>query len=60
MGLMKDKSLNWLPIDSRLIPPLFHFGHLRGIAKIFVVVEMALSSMVVVGTFILVFLRLLE
>jgi hypothetical protein len=67
MGLMRglrkkmkhDTKLLWLPIDSRLIPPLFQFSHLGTAAKIFVMVEMVLSGSVVVGTGILVVLHLL-
>jgi len=54
---MKRKQLHrskqsdtWLPIDSRLIPPLFSFGHVHGVAKVFLTVEMVLAFGVVVGT----------
>lgn len=48
--------VSWLPVDSRLIPPLFSFTHVRGIAKIFLTVEMVLAFAVVIGTlFVLVF-----
>lgn len=46
----KDVPARWLPIDSRLIPPLFSFGHVHGVAKIFLTVEMILALGVVVGT----------
>lgn len=52
----RDTSMSWLPIDARLILPLFSFGHIRGIAKIFLTIEMILAFSVVVGTlFMLVF-----
>lgn len=48
--------VSWLPVDSRLILPLFSFTHVRGIAKIFLTVEMVLAFGVVIGTlFVLVF-----
>jgi hypothetical protein len=43
----------WLPIDSRIIPFL-SFPHVRGIARVFLLVEMILCTFVVVGTVILV------
>lgn len=42
--------LSWLPVDSRLILPLFSFTHVRGAAKIFLIVEMILAFSVVIGT----------
>ena len=45
-----EDPARWLPIDSRLILPLFSFGHVHGIAKIFLTVEMVLALGVVVGT----------
>lgn len=56
----QDPNLTWLPIDSRLIPPLFRFSNIRGLAKVFVILEMILSSLVVLGTFILVGIYLLQ
>ncbi len=48
---VKDVSTSWLPIDSRLILPLFSFGHVHGVAKIFLMIEMTLAFGVVLGTF---------
>lgn len=48
----------WLPIDSRLIPHLFSFGHVKGIAKVFLQVEIVLSVGVVLGTLVIAFLRM--
>lgn len=47
----------WLPIDSRIISFL-SFSHVRGIARVFLIVEMILCTFVVVGTVILVSLAL--
>lgn len=46
----KDTLMSWLPIDSRLILPLFSFGHVHGVAKVFLTVEMILAFGVVLGT----------
>lgn len=43
-------SVNWLPVDSRLILPIFSFSHVRGAAKLFLTVEMILALGVVIGT----------
>jgi len=53
-----DTPIHWLPIDSRFINPLFSFGHVRGIAKVFLTIEMTLAAGVVTGTLLLVVLRL--
>lgn len=52
-----ETPIHWLPIDSRLVFPLFSFGHVRGAAKIFLTIEMILAVGVVVGTLILLLLR---
>jgi hypothetical protein len=44
----------WLPIDSRLIPDIFAFGHVRGVARIFLMLEMILTTFVVLATLVLV------
>ena len=46
-----------LPIDVRLIPDIFSFSHVKGVARIFLFTEMVLSTLVVVGTVVLVFLH---
>lgn len=53
------KPIPWLPIDSRLIPDIFAFGHVKGVARIFLIVEMTAATLVVIGTFIIVALRAL-
>lgn len=47
---MKHEPIHWLPIDSRLFSPLFSFGRVRGVAKIFLAIEMLLAALVVIGT----------
>lgn len=60
MVLMKrEQPLHWLPIDSRLILPLFSFGHVHGVAKVFLVIEMVLAVGVVLGSLMMVVLRIL-
>jgi len=49
--------ISWLPIDSRLIAPLFSFGHVRGVARFFLEVEIVLSLLVVIGTLSIVIVR---
>jgi hypothetical protein len=46
-----------IPIDERLIPDIFLFSHVKGIARIFLLFEIVLSSLVVLGTIILVVLK---
>lgn len=52
--------MSWLPIDSRLIPPLFSFGHVHGAAKFFLTIEMILAVSVVLGTFIVIFFTVIN
>ncbi len=52
--MKKNGKQDWLPIDPRILPPLFHFGNIHGVAKVFIVIEMILATMVVVGTLFLV------
>ncbi len=52
-------DLSWLPIDSRLIPSIFSFGRVTGMARIFLTIEMVFASAVVVGTLILLVLEAL-
>ncbi len=44
-----EKPIDWLPFDSRLLP-FFSFPHVRGIARIFLLIEMTLCVLVVAGT----------
>lgn len=47
----------WLPIDSRLIAPIFSFGHVRGIARFFLIIEIVLAVLVVLGTIVIVIFK---
>ncbi len=65
MGPMKkhrtkisEQPVSWLPVDSRLVLPLFSFGHVHGMAKIFLTIEMILAVAVVVGSLAMTLLRL--
>jgi hypothetical protein len=46
-----------LPIDNRLIPDIFSFSHVKGVARIFLITEITLSTLVVIGTVVLVILN---
>ena len=52
------KPLAWLPVDSRLIPPIFAFGKVQGWARVFLEIEIVLALLVVIGTLLLVALSL--
>ena len=43
------KPIPWLPVDSRLLGSLFSFGHVRGVARMFLEAEIVLSVGVVGG-----------
>lgn len=58
MKKARHKQISWLPFDSRLIPPIFGWGHVHGIAKTFLILEMLLATGVVVGTLLVVLLTL--
>lgn len=57
-GRVYPHPIPWLPIDSRLITPIFSFGHVRGIARFFLEVEIVLSLLVVTGTLLVVIIGL--
>jgi hypothetical protein len=50
MARKMQKSLPWMPVDSLLFGPFFAFGHVQGIARIFLTVEMILAVLIVFGT----------
>lgn len=52
-----EQPVSWLPVDSRLVLPLFSFGHVHGVAKFFLTIEMALAICVVCGTFVVALFR---
>ncbi|MBI2404984.1 hypothetical protein HYV22_02290 [Candidatus Gottesmanbacteria bacterium] len=51
------KAISWLPIDSRLFTPFLSFGRVRGIARVFLQVEIILSLLVVIGVFVMVLMK---
>lgn len=51
--MMKKKAVSWLPIDSRLLLPLFSFGRVQGMARWFLILEMTFATLVVMGTLLL-------
>lgn len=53
------KSISWLPIDNRILLPLFSFGRVSGLSKMFLTIEIILSVFVVFGTVLLVILKIL-
>lgn len=54
---MKNKPISWLPVDSRLFLPLLNFGHVKGLARVFLEIEIVLSLLVVLGTLTVVVLQ---
>lgn len=58
--MKREQPVSWLPIDSRLIFPLFTFKHVHGIARIFLIIEIGLAVSVVIGTFAVVMLRVID
>lgn len=52
-------SRDWLPVESWLIPS-FHFTHVHGIARVFLIAEIVLSVCVVFGVFLLAFFNALS
>ncbi|MDO8451910.1 MAG: hypothetical protein Q7S76_03510 [bacterium] len=53
----RSDQLSWLPIDSRLIVGLFSFRHVSGVARLFLIVEIVLALLVVIGTLLLLIVR---
>ena len=58
--MKREQPIGWLPIDSRLVSPLFSFGRVHGIARIFLTVEMIMAVGVVAGTFVIVVFRVIN
>lgn len=50
----------WLPIDSRLIPDIISFGDVKGVARIFLTVEIVLALLIVICASILVIIASLK
>ncbi len=59
MARKMQKPIPWMPIDSRLFGSFLAFGHVRGIARIFLTVEMILAVLIVFGTLAVVVLEFL-
>ncbi|MCX6791776.1 MAG: hypothetical protein NT149_01945 [Candidatus Gottesmanbacteria bacterium] len=59
MARRVEKPIPWLPIDSRLVGSFFAFGHVQGIARIFLTVEMILAVLIVLGTLSVILLTVL-
>jgi hypothetical protein len=51
---------NWLPIDERLIPNIFQFNHVHGLARVFLEFEMAVSLVVVSVTLVAVVFKMIR
>lgn len=52
MARKMQKPIPWLPIDSRLFYPLWSFGHVRGVARAFLIIEIVLATLIVLGSMI--------
>ncbi|OGG34467.1 hypothetical protein A2363_00460 [Candidatus Gottesmanbacteria bacterium RIFOXYB1_FULL_47_11] len=52
MARKMQKPIPWLPIDSRLFGPIFSFGHVHGFARAFLVIEIVLATLIVLGSMI--------
>jgi hypothetical protein len=53
MYLMKKRKVRssyMLPIDERLVPDIISFSHIKGVARVFLTLEIFLSILVVAGT----------
>jgi hypothetical protein len=48
-GATFEKPILWLPVDSRLFP-FFSFSHVKGLARLFLLIEIVLSLIVVIGS----------
>ena len=59
MARKMEKPIPWMPVDSRLFGSFLAFGHVQGIARIFLTVEMILAVLVVFGTLSMIFLTVL-
>ncbi len=61
-GLASRRSghVSWLPIDERILPQIFSFGRVKGIARIFLQVEIILSVIVVLGSLVLFVLQMVR
>lgn len=46
MARSLQKPVPWLPVDSRF----FSFGHVRGVTRVFLILEMMMAVLIVLGT----------
>jgi hypothetical protein len=52
------EPLDWLPFDPRIIPDIFRFTYVKGFAKFFLLLEITLALLVVLGTLLLVGMKI--
>lgn len=55
-----EQPIRWLPIDSRFLTPIFSFGSVKGVARLFLEIEITLSVLIVLGTMILAVIKIFE
>lgn len=53
-----EKPIAWLPVDSRLFGSFLSFGHVHGVARIFLVFEMIMAVLIVLGTLVMATMKL--
>jgi hypothetical protein len=41
---------SWLPIDTRILPDIISFGHVHGISRVFLTIEIFLVTCVMLGS----------
>ncbi len=54
----RKKQTDWLPIDRQLFASFLSFGRVRGVARIFLEIEIVLAVAVVGGTLALALMKL--
>lgn len=52
--------IRWLPIDSRLLTPIFKFGSVKGTARFFLELEITFAIFIVSGTLILAGMKIVQ
>lgn len=55
-----EQPVSWLPVDSRLFLPILSFSHVKGLARLFLEIEIVLSLLVVIGTIAVLAIRMLR
>ena len=56
----RHNQISWLPVDSRLIPDIISFGHVKGIARFFLMLEIILAVLIVISTLSLAIVKLVS